>query len=126
MNILVADDNCIVLDTIGDLLQLEGHVPTKSPDGSGALALLRIRSFDLLITDIRMPGLNGLDLASAARESYGEEFPVILISGTDQHPGLEDALMHTMTRLVPKPIRIRELLEAINSLKTAMVYAEVD
>jgi CheY-like chemotaxis protein len=68
--ILVAEDEEITLNNILDTLQDEGYDVTGTKDGSDALQRLEKENFDILITDIRMPGLSGTELLEKVKEKY--------------------------------------------------------
>ena len=65
--ILVVDDDEDIRETILEVLALAGHVGFGAADGTGALALLHQRQFDLILTDLQMPGMDGWQLLSALR-----------------------------------------------------------
>lgn len=64
MNILLAEDQTMIRTALASLLRLEaGFSVTEAADGNAALMLLKQHSYDLLLTDIEMPGLSGIELA---------------------------------------------------------------
>lgn len=64
MNILLAEDQAMVRSALSTLLTLENDFQvTQAADGNEALAQLRLQTFDILLTDIEMPGMSGLELA---------------------------------------------------------------
>jgi two-component system CheB/CheR fusion protein len=65
--ILAVDDDAESLTTFAMLLQLEGAIVDTAPDGRKAYGLLAAKSYDLLISDVSMPGMDGLQLVAAAR-----------------------------------------------------------
>ena len=78
-----------------------------------AIELLRGRSFDLLITDIRMPQMDGLKLAGAARELY-PQLPIVILSGYDEFSYAQEAIRHGVSDYLLKPIetdRLQQVLE---------------
>jgi CheY-like chemotaxis protein len=78
--ILVIDDNAHGLNARKVVLEEMGHTAATSPDPKGAMTLLSKEKFDIVITDYRMPGMNGAEIIRWMREQ-GIETPVILISG---------------------------------------------
>lgn len=66
--ILVADDDPLILDVLGHMLPSPDYVLAKARDGLEALELIRGQDFDLVLTDIWMPGMDGLELLERARE----------------------------------------------------------
>ena len=69
MKILLADDEKTIAVTLGDALRGAGHQVTVAADGEQALQALRLEGFDVVITDIRLPKADGLQVLKAARES---------------------------------------------------------
>jgi two-component system response regulator (stage 0 sporulation protein F) len=79
-NILIADDDDAVQQIIKILLQRSGHQVTGANDGRTALKVFRECEFDLLIVDIFMPGMDGLETMKQVHE-YRPNVPIIVISG---------------------------------------------
>lgn len=103
--ILLADDDRGSLDLVRRALELEGHGVVTAEDGSEALGLLQPGGFDLLVADVQMPGLDGIELA---RRAIGL-FPAIRLVLMSGYPdGLEKArsLQAKSIRLVTKPFTI--------------------
>ena len=117
--ILVAEDERAVREFVCRALGQEGHTVTPVEDGLQALAELAAGDFDLLLTDIVMPGMDGIALAlKVARDN--PELPILLMSGFSmerQRAHNLDALIH---EVIPKPFTLREILDAVNQvLKTS-------
>jgi two-component system response regulator FlrC len=68
-HVLVVDDEEGIREFVVEVLEAAGHDVVGSPDGESAVRELRRRSFDLLITDLKMPGMDGLALLERAREA---------------------------------------------------------
>ena len=79
IKILVVDDEQSMRDFLKILLVKDGHDVLTAKNGDQALSLLEKHTFDLVISDIRMPGMSGLDLLEAIREQFGD-VPVIMIT----------------------------------------------
>lgn len=86
MKILVVEDNADALQVVCDLFGLLGHAATAAADAEQAWELLRRQEFDVLFTDISLPGMSGLALARQARclrpglrvifsSGYGSDWP---------------------------------------------------
>jgi len=108
--ILLADDEEIFLLATADLLRAEGFVVDAACDATGALELLRGHSYDLLISDIHMPGNPDLELLKHIPERNAG-LPVILVTG---YPSAQTAIraidLNVLTYLV-KPLEFEELLK---------------
>src|SRR5436309_4941689 len=86
--ILLADDDEIFRETTASFLRRLGYECVTAPEASTVLSLMRESNFDLLISDIEMPGNANLELVKQVSElAYG--FPVILLTG---HPTVESAV----------------------------------
>jgi len=103
--ILLADDDKGSLDLVRRALQLDGHVVVTAEDGSEALALLQPGGFELLVADVQMPGLDGIELARRALAD-APSMRVVLMSAYPD--GLEQgrSLQANGARLVTKPFAI--------------------
>src|ERR1700761_3185125 len=119
-SILVIDDDPAVLATIKILLERAVHRVEAVDSSRAGLKLLGTRSFDLLIVDIFMPGMDGFETMKLVHQSY-PEMPVIVISG-HQFPLPSEPppdFLHMATRLgavssLQKPFRPAELLAVVN------------
>lgn len=86
--ILVVDDEEPIRLTMGDLLRRRGYEVTTADNGEAALALIHQRPFDMLLLDLKMPGLSGIDVAKRARELQPEA-AIIILTG---HGSLDSAI----------------------------------
>ena len=113
--ILVVEDDRHISRVIALWLKRNGHEVITAHDGGSALEMIRESSPDLLVTDVNMPGMDGLELLEAARaESLLRHKAIVLTSRCDQHEiearaAKLDALVH------PKPFSPQHLMEAIES-----------
>ena len=86
--ILVVDDETPIRTTMGDMLRRRGYDVVTAANGEEALALIHQRPFDLLLLDLKMPGLSGIQVAERARELQ-PEVALIILTG---HGSLESAV----------------------------------
>lgn len=116
--ILLIDDEEMILDSLSAILTREGYVVHCVRNGKDALDVLKEQSFDLVITDIRMPGMNGLEVVERVRGSLPDQ-KIMIITGYGsletavkaQHRGVCDYLI--------KPIDVKGLKNSIRrALKT--------
>jgi len=112
--ILVVDDDPSVRSLIVEALRQGGeYIATEAADGKEALEALRSNLYDLVISDIHMPGMNGMDLLSRIRE-INPAISVILITAFPS-VGLSVSAMKTgAVDFITKPFRIDELLYKVN------------
>ena len=81
--ILVADDEPSILSLLYDTLKEKGYAVETAPSGNAALRKLKTRSFDLILTDVKMPGLSGIELYDRVRTEFpGLESRIVFMSGT--------------------------------------------
>ena len=107
--ILIAEDDTAVSAFIVRALGHAGHDVTAAPDGLVALTHLAGARFDLLLTDIVMPGLDGIALALKASSDY-PDMPILLMTGfaaERQRAHNLEALIH---RVISKPFTLNEIL----------------
>ncbi|MFV2007720.1 MAG: response regulator, partial [Longimicrobiales bacterium] len=78
--LLLVDDDRAFRRSTGALLEQDGHEVAEAADASEAVEALRERSFDLILLDLRMPGLDGIRLVEVLRE-WGDGVPILMISG---------------------------------------------
>jgi DNA-binding NtrC family response regulator len=90
-NILVVDDEGTIRTLLKDILVREGHEVTVISGGKQAIDLMERRRFDLVVTDLKMPGSDGVEVLLAAKE-VDPQLPVLVITG---YPTVE-----SMARLV--------------------------
>ncbi len=76
--ILVADDEPGLREFVSDALELDGHVCVQAPDGRAAAKLLDERGFDLVITDLKMPGMDGMQLLRKVRAEQPEVEVIVM------------------------------------------------
>jgi len=81
--ILVVDDSTTMRQMVSFTLQDAGHEVTEAADGIAALAEAKGRKFDLVITDVNMPGMNGIDLVKSLRALADFKFTPILVLTTE-------------------------------------------
>lgn len=117
--ILVADDEDIIRETIADVLAKTGALAVVARDGNEAIAMIRAQHFDLVLSDIKMPGRNGYEVFAAARE-VNENCPVILITGFGYDPNhaIVRASKEGLAGVLFKPFKVEQLLEEIRRALT--------
>lgn len=109
--ILIIDDEKGILQLMHQALTQYGHNVETADDGQEGIRKFDDGSFDIVITDIRMPGLDGNGVVKHIRNSKRQSVPVIAISGT---PWLKKSDDFDMVLL--KPFPVKQLIESIQSL----------
>lgn len=119
--ILLVDDEESVRYALGKCLRRAGHVVVEAADGSDALRQCELSRFDLVITDIIMPGVEGMELiAKLIRRS--PDLPVVAISGggrVDREEYLSMAAVLGAAAILAKPVEPDALLELTERLLKA-------
>jgi len=111
--ILVVDDKEVVRDGVGLTLARSGHGVCPASDGASALEQLDKRKIDLVITDLSMPGMDGLELLHAIRER-DEHMPVILMTAYGSIEKAVEAMRAGAWDFVTKPFHGDELQLAVS------------
>jgi DNA-binding NtrC family response regulator len=115
MNVLLADDEKSIAITLRDDLSDAGHKVTVVADGREALRELQARPYELLITDIRMPGLDGIELLKAAK-GLDPAPQVIVITGHGTIASAVEAIRHGAYDYVLKPFLNEDLVRRVSTL----------
>jgi EAL domain-containing protein (putative c-di-GMP-specific phosphodiesterase class I)/CheY-like chemotaxis protein len=101
--VLLVDDDAAVLRVTQKQLQKAGHEVVACGSGREALAILAGASFDVMVSDIHMPGLSGLKLLRAVRE-HDLDLPVVLVTGNPDVRTATDAVEYGAFRYLIKPV----------------------
>ena len=108
--ILLVDDETELLAVNSDILSGAGFTVTACTSGRDAIAALASGAFDAVISDIRMPGLDGLGVLRAVRE-HDVDLPVVLTTGDPSLEGVSEALDHGVLHYLIKPVPLEKLVE---------------
>jgi len=118
--ILVIDDDELILKTLKRLLTKEGYKITIVSNGAKALSEITQRDFDLIISDLKMPEMDGVETLKKIRDylsSNGKKaVPEIIITGYAKEKIYQDALKLKAAAYIDKPFDMKPLLEAIHNL----------
>ena len=115
--ILVVDDEEYMLQSLSKLLTLLGFETKTALDGETALELFKSNNVDLIITDINMPGMSGIDLLKEIK-LLNPELPVIVITGYSAEKAQVLAEKNKADGFLPKPFRMNDIKDLIDSLLT--------
>ncbi|MFK7907160.1 MAG: response regulator transcription factor [Chitinophagales bacterium] len=109
MKIIVVDDDVIMLQAIKTMLTKEGYEVFATTDAEDALDTIQEEEFDLVISDIMMPYISGIELLSAIKK-INKKIPIIIVSALDQKEVILTAFQEGAEDFVKKPISLSELL----------------
>jgi class 3 adenylate cyclase/CheY-like chemotaxis protein len=123
-SLLVVDDNEMNRDMLTRRLARRGYTVAVAVDGYQALAMLTQQQFDLVLLDVMMPGISGLDVLKTLREQYSvADLPVIMVTAKDQSEDIVTALELGANDYVTKPLDFPVVVARIEThlaLKRAM------
>jgi len=109
--VLVVDDEASIRDLLAKTLALAEYDVDTAADASTALERIRTAEFDLLIADLKMPGMDGLTLIRQVKH-LRSELPVIIITGFSSESSAIEAVNLGVAGYLRKPFRVPEVLEA--------------
>jgi len=110
--ILVVDDEALVRQSLEDILRLEGYDTQSVPNGDKALEVLQEESFDLILLDLRMPGIDGIEVLEGATK-VSPDIKVILLTGHGSLESAIKALRQGAHDYLLKPVSSHELLSSV-------------
>ncbi len=111
--VLAVDDEVVLLTAYANLLRGAGHDVTTADDGEQAIELVQNRSFDVILSDIHMPRMDGFALLKAARE-LDRDLPVVLMTGTPSAETAAQAERYGAFRCLTKPCDPLELRRVVS------------
>ncbi|HEY2827564.1 MAG TPA: response regulator [Pirellulales bacterium] len=117
--ILLAEDNPVNQCVILGILEKRGHDLTVVKDGKEAVQAVRNRHFDIILMDVQMPEMDGLDATEAIREferTIGQHTPIVALTARAMKGDRECCLAAGMDSYLSKPIQPRELMATIEEL----------
>ena len=110
--ILVIDDEKVIRELMMEILESDGYEVVGAETAEQALSVLETTEFALVVSDVIMPGLSGLELLAAVRERRAS-LPVVIVTGAGTYDTLSQALTRGAAGLVTKPFAHSELLNAV-------------
>jgi len=106
--ILIVDDDRSVRTTINEYIRTAGYTSQLASSAEEALELIKKSKFHVIITDIILPGMGGLELTKAIKKSNGAD--VIVVTGYSDDYSYEEAINNGASDFVIKPVRLEELM----------------
>jgi DNA-binding NtrC family response regulator len=113
--ILIVDDEEGLREGLRMLLEGEGYTVVSAEAGEEALQILQQSHIDLVVTDMRMPGMNGIELLKNIRQRYGD-LGVIILTGYGQIESYIEAMNFGAIEYVSKPFKVDELKFIVNKV----------
>ena len=111
--ILVIDDEASIRRSVRKLLARAGHEVDEAADGAAGIAMHAAHRYDVIMTDLRMPVCDGIEVITTLRQ-VDHAVRIILMSGGDQHD--IDVDRFGAVRILPKPFSMQTLQSVVDSL----------
>jgi CheY-like chemotaxis protein len=122
---LLLDDNRAFAENLAEILRDSGDAATVVTEGAEALALVKTRHFDALLTDMKMPGMNGAATVHHIRQ-VDPGIAAVVITAYPGENDLEAARREGLLAVLPKPVPVQALLELLSSAKRDGLVALVE
>lgn len=115
LKILLVDDEDHLQEVLGLLLELDGHQVTTAFSGEQALERAKEKKFDLVITDYKMPGMNGMDVVRSIKKE-NPDTSVVMITGYPTEDTEKEAQKLGVDEYVAKPFHMDKMREVIRRI----------
>ncbi len=115
--ILVADDEPVIREFVAGILTELGHETLRARTGDEALTLAHERRPDLILLDINMPGMSGIEVCQRLRADLStRDIPILIVSGLDAKSALEESIVAGADDFLTKPVDAFELSVRVRSI----------
>ncbi len=112
VKILIVDDETNFCTMLSSIMKKEGYKPLVAMDGETALKSLRVEAPDMMLTDFKMPGMNGIELLKRAKE-LDPDLPVVMITAYADIPGAVSLIKLGAHDYLPKPFDNNEVIRVV-------------
>lgn len=116
MKVLIIDDERSIRNTLKEILEFEGHQITLAEDGASGLEAAAATNFDVIFCDIKMPGMDGVEVLDKLVES-GNETPVVMISGHGSIDTAVECIKKGAFDFIQKPLDLNRILITLKMLR---------
>ncbi len=113
--ILVVDDELLIRDLLYDFFTNQGWEISIAEDGQKAIDFLKNREYDIILTDLKMPDMNGMDLTGRIR-SLHSDLPVIIMTGYPSLDSALEALRFKVDDYIIKPFNVNQLFKVVKKV----------
>lgn len=114
--ILIVDDSESIRTTLRLTLEFKGYEVTEAENGDEGLASILANDYDLVFSDLAMPGLSGVELIEAVKRERGADAPPIIVLSAEEREGKNRALAAGAVDCVDKPFLPQQILDLTESL----------
>jgi CheY-like chemotaxis protein len=118
LSILVVDDDEQIREVLSDMLSLDGHTATRCKDGYEALKKIESEKYDMVVTDLGMPGMSGLDLAGIVHEK-NPTIPIAMITGWGMQLDHDEMAIKGIKTVLSKPFHLKDVKAMVSELTGA-------
>lgn len=115
-SILIVDDSVSIVNSLGKILELNGYRVDSAFNGSDALRKIRQSEYDVVICDIEMPGITGMDFLERVRRDFDDHLDVILMTGFLDQEYFIQAIRLGASDFIRKPVESTQILRSIKSI----------
>lgn len=124
--ILIVDDDLATCETLADILKEKGYSIAHASNGEEAIKMVKEKGFDIVLIDVKMPVMNGLETYLALRK-IRPNIKVVMMTAYQQEVQnlVEEAIRHNVYTCVYKPFDIKKLLKIIEGILAAKTKAEI-
>lgn len=117
LRVLVVDDQEHMRELLVETLSADGHTVDPAEDGVAALRLIDQQTYDLVVSDLQMPQVDGPKLYEEVRKRRPDSAPrFVFITGEDEAPGYGRFLVDTKAPVVTKPFKLKEFRQLLGTL----------
>lgn len=113
-SILVVDDELLIRDLLYDFFTGQGWSIAVAGNGTKAMQIMQEKNIDLVLSDIRMPEMDGMELTAQIQRDH-PEVPVVLMTGYPSVDSAIAALRSKVADYITKPFNINELLKSLEA-----------
>jgi len=113
-NVLVVEDERGICDIVKSILVADGHLVETAPDAESAMSLIQSMPIDVLLTDIILPGVSGVDLLRQVRD-FSPDIQVIMMTGDPTLKTASESLRLGAMDYLQKPLDRHEILKAVRN-----------
>lgn len=116
-NLLLVEDDTDLSETLQDWLLFQKHVVEAVYTGPEALEQMRFGTYDLVILDWQLPGMNGIDVLKSYRDEGGK-MPVLMLTGRTEQKEIQALMTAGATDYMAKPFNLKDLSARVEALVT--------
>ena len=116
MKIILAEDNNLLRKTLSFFLQSKGFEVDEFSNGSEALEAIKANYYDMILTDINMPGCSGMEITQYVRVQLSRDTPILIFTSSNVEQTEVDSFTIGANEFIPKPVSPAVLLIRMNKL----------